>query len=206
MFAGKKFIKFLNKLLFLNLEISQLAKFKREIGNEQVSYPTYKELFDLLKNIMHEELITLETRIGFRFGCNLEKNENLDLFIAHPNLVELSNKFQNFPSKNIIKNVSIIEVELVKEGLIRCTFVPFDPRKNELFEGPIYNIKDYVEYDAIKKNELKEHLRPFIQIPNKITLLKNNHLYKPIDYENLREKNNSFEEYEVIYLHQWDRL
>lgn len=195
----------LDKLLYINIKGS-LNHIRKDITNEKVPYPTYKELFDFLTQLLNTELQPTQIRIGFRCSKEFKNNEGagiINLFIAGQKIEQLFSIETMKKKFNHIKDVKLFKVELVKEGLVRSTLLPFDPQKSEIFKGTIYTVSDYVEINRSNKNILKEKLGSFIEISNILTLVRNNYLYKPKDYDNLRENNIFFDDYEVLYLHKW---
>lgn len=195
----------LDKLTYLELKIPSDSIFNHENERYNLFYPSYKVIFDFLHKVEPKKFLLSNQRIGFRFNADNVFYHKLELFLFSNS--DLNNSiFDQDTILNLqVLHKDIIKIKLVQEGLIRNTLIPFNPKRNNLYQGMIYNIPDYAENQDLNGATFTPGIRPFSKISSKMELIKHRNLYRPLDIEKLPNKIN-FEEFEVIYVHNWDSL
>jgi len=198
-------IVLIDKLLYLQLKFHNKEHLDQEKLKLDLDIPSYKGILDLVNETSNDSYLPASIRAGLRFKpegiVSIPTKIEIFLFGDFKSLKDSlqKNTFENFQ----IENKAIIDVNLVQEGLIRNTILPFNTKRQHIDHGKIYNVPDYQSVSNLNNNSFEIIKSPFIKISSNLEYIRHNYLYKPVDISTLKEKNIIFEEFEVIYLHNW---
>lgn len=196
----------LDQLLYLKIDLQENITIEKQISKKMSLQSPYKILFDSLNQITENKLEPSKIALGIRYKeekKNKDEKGILELFIFYYNKKIFDLIINESEKRMQIKEKELIHVILQPEGLIRNTWLPFEPKKDTLDNGKIDNLLDYNKNRRISENNIQETIKPFIKISSNLKLVQVENLYQPEDIINLREKNIIFEEFEVIYLQNW---